>query len=202
MHVPTAFRSLLCATIAAVTVSACGGAASNGPSSSAALSQGTSVMPHVVTISPTEKMIYIPAAAHGAVPAGTPPIINGWVSLSLAINGLPCQNCAGNPAINGSLGVAFPLPYFPLANNFEITYTFYNVSEGSSACNLVFGIKQGTTSLFSHTYAITLNGDGQYVYYVATSLSSKAVAGAAGVSAHVKCGTVTGKTATQAVYLH
>ncbi len=148
--------------------------------------------------------MYIPEkSSNEAVPAGTPAIINSWVSLSYAINGLPCFNCAGNPPISGSLGIAFPAPYLALKSTYELTNTLYNVSEGNASCALTFNIKQGKTSLFHHVYPITFSGgNGQYVFFTAGPLSTLAVAGVASVNANVKCNGYSPKIATQIVYFH
>ncbi|HEV3154549.1 MAG TPA: hypothetical protein VGZ02_12145 [Candidatus Baltobacteraceae bacterium] len=202
MRIPKAAFSLGAVLAAAAVLTACGSSGSAMQSGSSAFAQGSGALPRIVTLSDNEKMEYIPARDSSVPPAGVPAIVNGWISLSLAIGGTPCVNCVGSPPITGSLGVAFPEPYLPLKSTFELTYTFYNVREASNACTLTFNFKQGTTVLFTHAYAVTLNGNGQYVYFVATPLPSTAKAGQGSVSANMKCGTFTSKNATQTVYLH
>ena len=198
---------LLGALLSVAALSACGGGGSAGSTGAGAttMSQSAAVMPQIVSISPTEKLGFIPASASAlrdAVPAGTPPVINAWVSLSSAINGLPCFQCAGNPPIPGSLGIAFPSPYLPHTGGYELTYTFYNVSEGTNSCTLTFNFLQGATSLLHYTTPIKLNGNGQYFYFVGGSLPSSAKAGPGTANANVTCNGFTPKAASQKVILH
>lgn len=195
------------AILSVVTLSACGGGASTTGSGAGAttMSQSSQVVPQIVSISPTEKLGFIPAsesAQRDAVPAGTPPVINAWVSLSNAINGLPCYQCAGNPPIPGSLGIAFPSPYLPHTGGYELTYTFYNVSEGANSCTLTFNFLQGTTSLLHNVSTIKLNGNGQYFFFIGGSLPAVAKAGPGVVNANVSCNGFTAKAATQKIVLH
>jgi hypothetical protein len=193
--------SLSAALLTSLALTACSSNLS-GQSGLSSISQDTNVIPHAKPISQTLGSQFIPSMDGSKPPTGTPAIINAWVSLSFAINGVPCGNCVGSPPIGGALGIAFPSPYLPLGSAWEITYTLYNVAEGSSACSLTFAFKQGTTVLFNHTYPINLGGAGQYVYFTSGVLSSKATAGSATVSGHLKCGTYSSMKATQTVYLH
>lgn len=167
------------------------------------MSQSAAVMPNVVSISPTEKMMFVPAgASQGEVPAGTPPIFNAWVSLSGIVTGMPCANCAGNPPAAGSLGISFPEPYLPVKGSYEITYTFYNVSENKNSCTLTFNFLQGKTSLLHNSQPVTLNGNGQYVYFIGGPLPSNARKGPGTVNAGVSCNGFTPKPASQKIILH
>ncbi|MEO9263348.1 MAG: hypothetical protein ABI282_04590 [Candidatus Baltobacteraceae bacterium] len=193
------------ALLSAVALSACGGGASAGGTGAGAttMSQSAAVVPQVVAISSTEKMMFIPAStSREAAPVGTPAIINAWVSLSSIVSGMPCVNCAGNPPVAGSLGISFSQPYLPRTGSYELTYTFYNVSEGTNSCSLIFNFLQGTKSLLHNTSTIKLNGNGQYVYFIGGPLPSSATAGPGTVNANVHCNGFVPKAATQKVYLH
>ncbi|MDQ2865917.1 MAG: hypothetical protein M3R51_06790 [Candidatus Eremiobacteraeota bacterium] len=205
MRVSSRALPIAAAIVSTLLLTACGGGGTAGGAGAAAttMSQSAAVIPQVVAISPTERMMFVPASPSGdAAPAGTPPIVNAWVSLSSAISGLPCANCAGNPPISGSLGIAFPEPYLPAKGSYELTYTFYNVSEGKSSCSLIFNFLQGATSLLHSTSTIKLNGDGQYVYFIGGALPSNAVAGTGTVNADVHCNKFIPKAASQQIILH
>lgn len=193
--------SLAATLLVPIALTACSSNLS-GQNGLAAVSPDTHGMSEAKALSQSLGSQFIPALDDSRPPAGTPAIINAWVSLSFAVSGVPCGNCVGSPPIPGALGIAFPSPYLPLGSAWEITYTLYNVAEGSSPCSLIFNFKQGTTSLFSHTYSITLNGAGQYVYFTSGPLSSKAKAGIGVVNASLKCGTYTSAKAVETIYLH
>ena len=190
--------------VSTLVLAGCGGGAGSAVNNagSSTASQSSNVVPRVIGASSAQRLAFIPAVSTDVVPAGTPAVINAWVSLSFAISGVPCVNCVGSPAIPGALGIAFPSPYLPLKSTYELTYTFYNVSEGTSSCSLIWSLKQGTTSLLHNVSTIKLNGNGQYVYFIGGPLPSTAIAGLATASANVHCNGFVPKAATQTVYFH
>ncbi|HZT13582.1 MAG TPA: hypothetical protein VFA29_12295 [Candidatus Baltobacteraceae bacterium] len=200
MRFARAALSLLAAASAAFALTACGASSSSGQNGASGFSRATNPLPQLVTISPELKMLYIPEKTHVQPPAGVPKIINSWASLSQAISGVPCINCVGSPPIAGALGIAFPDSYLLHNGGFEITYVFYNVAEGSSPCVLTFTMTQNKVALLKKTFNITLNGNGQYVYFMGGPMPGGAVAGAASVSADVKCNGFSPKAATENVY--
>ncbi|MDQ2865422.1 MAG: hypothetical protein M3R51_04295 [Candidatus Eremiobacteraeota bacterium] len=191
-------------TILAVAMTGCGGAASSagGDSGASVASQSVNVLPHYGAIPAVEKVMFLPAAQGGTVPAGTPAIVNDAAVISNAVNGVPCFNCVGNPVIAQAVGIPIPSAYIALHSVYEITYAFTNVSEPATSCTLTYTIKQGATSLLHHTSTISVNGDGTYVYAIAGPLPSNAVAGAATMTTNVDCSGFKPKPASEIVYFH
>src|SRR5579863_5127305 len=138
--------SLSAALLTSLALAACSSNVS-GQGGLSAISQDTNTITHAASLSQSLGSQFIPSLDDSKPPLGTPAIVNAWISLSFAIGGVPCGACVGSPPIAGALGIAFPSPYLPLGSAWELTYTFYNVAEGSSACSLIFNFKQGSTSL-------------------------------------------------------
>lgn len=144
-------------------------------------------------------MLYWQPLSPATIAASTPAIVNAFVSLSAAVNGVPCVNCVGSPPNPNALGIAFPQPYLPLGSDAEETYTFEDLSV-SETCTLKFQFKQNGATLATYLFHNINLGPGVFFFFRAGTLPSNAVAGVATTSGDMVCPGVTTKPATETVY--
>ena len=196
------------ALVLGVFLSACTGTSDSGPvtagftnAGQAGISQhtdpaGASV--RTIALADNAMLYWQPLPAE--VPTSTTPaIVNAFVSLSAAVNGLPCENCVGNPPNPNGLGIAFPQPFLPLGASAEETYTFEDISV-SETCTLKFQFKQNGATLATYLFHNIPLGPGLFFFFHGGPLPSNAVAGAATVTGDMVCPGVTTKAATETVY--
>lgn len=195
----------------AVMLGACTGTSGSGPVTAgipagagpAGLSQHANVAgaPMRTIALGDNAVLYSRPLPPGIAASSTPAIVNAFVSLSAAVNGVPCGNCVGSPPNPNALGIAFPQPYLPLGAAAEETYTFEDVSV-SEACTLKFQFKQNGATLATYLFHNIALGPGLFVFFHAGPLPSGAVAGAATATGDMVCPGVTTKPATETVYFH
>lgn len=196
------------ALVIAVLLGACTATNGSGPAAAglpagvgpAGISQHPNLGASVRTIALAgDAMLFWKPLPAGITTSSTPAIVNAFVSLSAAVNGVPCVNCVGSPPNPNALGIAFPQPYLPLGTDAEETYTFQDVSV-SETCSLKFQFKQNGATLATYLFHNISLGPGFFFFFHAGPLPSNAVAGAATATGDMVCPGVATKAATETVY--